>query len=307
MPNTPVRAAAEGMPSYPQKRRWIVFFRKLPMPWHSRAGTEPAEPSKPVESFMNQHVNRRALGPAAAAFASISIVPAQAFAAQQEYAVARVNRLACELAGAMDEWMADLAIDGVPDLWKAHIYPASHTNHPVAFEHLGAAGEDMAPQKPLSKVAELESVFQAEWQKHRDMLPTHDAAERRYFEERAELTRPVKREPTREEIDALRKMTVDELRHANLGASTSEYDEAIRNYNKAEAAARRRSGFTKIDREFQRQMDRVSKIANRLLRCPARSLDDLAIKARVNRVWEIEGDDIGYIMADIARVARREA
>ncbi len=63
---------------------------------------------------------------------ALAAVPVQA----TEYPRQKVNRLAGELSQAMDEWMADLGHDGVPDLWKAHVLPASTHEYPVWFEHL---------------------------------------------------------------------------------------------------------------------------------------------------------------------------
>lgn len=51
--------------------------------------------------------------------------------------VARVNRLAFELARAMDDWMIDLGHEGRPDLWQAQVLPAGFTTWPVAFRHIG--------------------------------------------------------------------------------------------------------------------------------------------------------------------------
>lgn len=262
MPNTSVRAAAEGMPNIDRRNALAL------------AGSG-----------------------VAAALATMAL-PARAVAAAEEAPVTRVNRLAFELSGAMDDWMADLGVDGVPDLWKAHVYPASQSAHPVGFEHLGRGAGG-------SKVAELEAAFHAEWQKHREMLPEHNAAEIAYFTEREKLERPVLRETSPEEIEAIRRLTIGELRDfKSFGNAADEYAEALRAYAKADALARRRTGFAKIDRAFVRQLDRAYAAANRLARCPAQSFSDIAAKARVHRVWEFDGDDINYIMADIARVAR---
>jgi len=44
----------------------------------------------------------------------------------RELPVQRVNRLARELAEAMDDWMADISHSDHPRaLWKAHVWPAS--------------------------------------------------------------------------------------------------------------------------------------------------------------------------------------
>jgi hypothetical protein len=74
MPNTSVRAAAEGMPNYPRNPHRFALVRKLLMRWSSRAENAPVIQSSVQESFMNQHVDRRQLvaGTAFAAMASSS-------------------------------------------------------------------------------------------------------------------------------------------------------------------------------------------------------------------------------------------
>ncbi len=98
--------------------------------------------------------------------------------ANEETPVSRVNRLARELSQAMDAWMKDLGVDGKPDLWKAHIYPASFTKYPVSFEHMN---EDGSGSYPPSRI---EKLF-AEWQAARSRpCETDDEAEAMYSEYR---------------------------------------------------------------------------------------------------------------------------
>ncbi|MER8628536.1 hypothetical protein NKH55_02000 [Mesorhizobium opportunistum] len=78
MPNTSVRAAAEGMPDYPRNPHRFAFVRKVLMFWHARAGREPVVSNSVPESFMNQHVDRRAL------LTSSAIASAAMAAASQE-------------------------------------------------------------------------------------------------------------------------------------------------------------------------------------------------------------------------------
>lgn len=87
MPNTAVRAAAEG---------------------------------SPVETTISRRTALRGLLalPAAAAPIAIMATPSEA----AEYPVDKVNRLAEELSLAMDEWCADIG-----GIWRAHILPASYT------------------------------------------------------------------------------------------------------------------------------------------------------------------------------------
>lgn len=159
-----------------------------------------------------------------------------------------------------------------------------------------------APAALVSKMAELEAAFQAEWSKLRAMEPEHGAAERRYFDECAKLVKPVRRERTQEEIEAFSNLTIAELRDWK-SPDAGEYDEASRVYNKADWTIRRRTGFTKIDRGYERQLGRTNKAADRVMFSAAETLDDLAAKTRVHRVWEFDGhDNFEYIMADIARI-----
>lgn len=195
------------------------------------------------------------------------------------------------------------AAEGMPNIDRRRLLNLSGAGLALAATAMIAKP---APAATISKVAELEAAFHTEWQKHREMLPEHNAAEIAYFAEREKLVRPVMRKTSPEEIEAIRRLTIGELRDfKSFGNAADEYAEAIRTYAKADGLARRRTGFAKMDRAFVRQLDRAYAAANRLVRCPAQSFGDIAAKARVHRVWEFEGDDINYIMADIARVARK--
>lgn len=191
------------------------------------------------------------------------------------------------------------AAEGMPEINRRRLL--NLTGAGLAFAATAMA-TTLSVAAPTSQVAQLEAAFHADWGKLRAMEPEHNAAERLYFDERAKLVRPVRRETTQEEIEAFRKLTVAELRDWK-SPDAGEYDEALRAYNKAEWTIRRRTGFTKIDRAYQRQLARANKAANRVLFSPAETLEDLAAKVRVHRVWEFDGADFEYIMADIARVA----
>lgn len=80
---------------------------------------------------------RRAVLKSIPAVGIAAVTPIAAEAAIAELPVTRVNRLAFELSRAMTEWMDDLGYGGVPDLWKAHVYPSSYSEWPVSFQHLG--------------------------------------------------------------------------------------------------------------------------------------------------------------------------
>ncbi|MBZ9926767.1 hypothetical protein [Mesorhizobium sp. BR1-1-4] len=174
----------------------------------------------------------------------------------------------------------------------------------------GIAASVPARAGATSKLPALEAAFFAEWNKLRALEPEHGAAERRYFDERVKLQKPVLRERTREEIEAVRNMTVAELgdmsRSLPGAMAALEFDDALRTYNRAEWKVRCSTGFTRVNRAYQRQHARATAAANRVIRSPAHSFDDLAAKARVHKTWEYADEaDIGYIMADIARMAKK--
>ncbi|PZV36758.1 hypothetical protein [Mesorhizobium kowhaii] len=154
---------------------------------------------------------------------------------------------------------------------------------------------------PTSQVAELEAAFHAEWATLRSLEPALNAAELRYMAVRSK--RPVMGEMTAEELETLRKTAVADLAKMPPSRASVEHAEALRAYNKADAAARRKTGFGKLDKAYAKATHRTSDAASALLRCPAATLHDLAAKVRVHRVWEYDGQDFNFIMDDIARVA----
>lgn len=126
MPNTSVRAAAEGLPGFPQKADRFGFLRKLTtLLSRARAMTPEQE-----ENIMNIHVNRRSL----VAVATVSSV--LAFPADFAEAVAPVEPIADhpwvvarDLADRLSEVLDD--IDG--GAWHADIYPSESGTHSIAF------------------------------------------------------------------------------------------------------------------------------------------------------------------------------
>ncbi|TIT73696.1 MAG: hypothetical protein E5W60_01150 [Mesorhizobium sp.] len=83
-----------------------------------------------------------------------------------------------------------------------------------------------------------------------------------------------------------------------------EFNEAMQAYNRAERAIRQRIGLAKIGRAYERQVSRVSAAADRVIRCPAHTFDDLAVKVRVHKAWGFDCSDLECVMKDIARIAR---
>ncbi|WP_143748325.1 hypothetical protein [Mesorhizobium carmichaelinearum] len=196
------------------------------------------------------------------------------------------------------------AAEGMPDVNRRRLLLGLAAASTAAVALAVAPHAHATSDQPSSKLPGLEAAFYLEWNKLRAMEPDHAAAERRYFEERAKLVKPVMREHTAAELEAWRKITVAEMPEWRFPGRL-EFDEAIRAYNKAEWAIRRRTGFTKIDRAYQGQHGRVSAAADRVIRCRAHTFEDLAAKARVHRVWEFDGSDLDWVMGDIARIARK--
>lgn len=198
------------------------------------------------------------------------------------------------------------AAEGMPAINRRTALVMSGSGLAAALLGVSVTAAKASPAPAVSKLSDLEAAFRLEWTKLRAIEPKHAAAERRYFEERAKLVKPVKREQTAAEVEAMRKITVAELgewRHPGR----LEFNEAIRAYNKADWAIRRRTGFTKVDRAYQRQHSRVSAAADRVIRCPAHAFEDIATKARVHKAWGFDCSDLECIMSDIARIARRSA
>ncbi|MER8397457.1 hypothetical protein [Mesorhizobium sp. M1348] len=154
---------------------------------------------------------------------------------------------------------------------------------------------------PTSQVAELEAAFHAEWATLRSLEPALNAAELRYMAVRGK--RPVMGEMTAEEVETLRKTAVADLAKMPPSRASVEHVEAMRAYKKADAAARRKTGFGKLDKAYSDATHRTADAADALLRHPAETLDDLAAKVRVHRVLEYDGEDFEFIMEDIARIA----
>ncbi|RVA06594.1 hypothetical protein EN932_28370 [Mesorhizobium sp. M7A.F.Ca.US.002.01.1.1] len=98
---------------------------------------------------MNQHVSRRNVFASSAAVAAAALAPFdEAKAAQAEAPMTKVNRLARELAVAMDEWIEDM---GTADTYVAHIYPSksSKVGGFQSFRDLGE--EDRPPSEGIYK------------------------------------------------------------------------------------------------------------------------------------------------------------
>lgn len=243
---------------------------------------------------MNQQINRRHLvSSTVVAVGAIGLAPFDVAEAKVA-AVTRVNALARELSFAMDDWMVDLG--GAPDEYVAEIYPSKARKYAIGFRNT------LAGWSSDEKLFALEAAFHTEWAALRAMEPEHNAAERRYMD--AKIKRPVMGEMTSEEVDALRKTPVAELSKLPPSRASIEYAEAMRVYDKADAAARRKTGFGKLERAYIKQIHRTSDAARAVLHQSAKTLAGLAAKERVHRVWEFDGEDFNYIMDDIANLTR---
>ncbi|BCG80100.1 hypothetical protein [Mesorhizobium sp. 113-3-3] len=250
---------------------------------------------------MNQHVNRRTVfaNSAAAAAAAVAVMPfdeakAGVVPAATELAVTRVNRLTRELSLAMDDWMTDLGDE--PDAWVAHVYPSKSR-----FQSGFQSRHNLGGWHPDEKIFALEAAFHEEWRTLRTMEPALNEAEKNYWAFRVQ--RPVMGEMTDEEIKRLHATPVGDLANLPPSRASIEHAAALRAYEKADAAAKRKSGFGKLERAYTKQMNITADAAGAVLREPAKCIAGLAAKERVHRVWEFDGEDFKHIMADIATLA----
>lgn len=159
-----------------------------------------------------------------------------------------------------------------------------------------------------SRLGELEAAFNDELAKWEAMSPEHNSAELRFMDALRKVPKPVKPEMTPAEVEAMRQMTLAEIGSRPTSVANIEYAEARKDYERAEAAARRRTGFAKIDRAYERQMWRTSDAAKAVMSAEASNIEDLAVKARVYQTWQKGAyEDLDDIMGEILRVARRGA
>ncbi|MER9912258.1 hypothetical protein NKJ71_16670 [Mesorhizobium sp. M0050] len=190
------------------------------------------------------------------------------------------------------------AAEGMPNVNRRRLLNLTGAGLALAATAMGAKPSDAAPS---AQVADLEAAFLAEWAALRSLEPALNAAELRYFAVRG--TRPVAGEMTAEEVETLRQTAVADLAKLPPSRASVEHAEALRVYTKADAAARRKAGYSKLDRAYAKATHRTSDAANVLLRHPVTTLEDLASKVRVHRIWEYDGSDFDFIMKDIARLA----
>lgn len=248
----------------PQRSRLVDRLLKA---WNACAGVEPVEHETGKANSMNQMVNRRAVvaastGAAAIVFSGVS--PSDAMAAPPG-------------AAALQQATAEPS-QPIPDL-----------SHVLA----GPAGA------PASNLRQLESAFNAEWDKLEALSPAHSDAEEKYMAATAKIPRPVMPGMSQAELEAMRQMTLAEIgampRSTTAGA---EYKEASKAYERKVSAARRRTGFGKIERAYERQMERAADAAYAVLNEEALTLADVVIKVRVHQKFYFTGDDFAEVIAD---------
>ncbi|MER9859117.1 MULTISPECIES: hypothetical protein [unclassified Mesorhizobium] len=196
MPNTSVRAAAEGMPDYPRNPHRFVFVRKVLMLWHTRAGREPVVSNSVPESFMNQHVDRRALlASSAIATAAIAVASQEARAGDGS-----APSVSPELKGLIEAKHAAYArfisaIDVATDLEEAYLPKTAELYVPLS---IGGG------QSRSLRYSELESIE----------ADLRDDIKRRYAEQQQKLTTLAKVAPDlgKQSTVALRKAEQADLR-----------------------------------------------------------------------------------------------
>lgn len=112
---------------------------------------------------MTAITRRAAFGAIASASSSLALVTTAAATApiEKEIPVQKVNRLAAELADAMDEWMVDISHpDYQRALWVAHVWPSS-TGRGIYFRNEGDAVQPTPQQRFDNALAELKAAAQA--------------------------------------------------------------------------------------------------------------------------------------------------
>ncbi len=195
MSNTSVPAAAEGMSAYPRNPQRIGFVRELLMRWGARAENASVNQTPVQESFMNQHVDRRALlTSSATAAAAIAVASEEARGGTSASSVSR------ELEGLID------AKHAAYERFEAAIGRAG----PLEEEHLPKGRELFVPlsigggQSRSLRYSELE-VVEAD---------LRDDIKRRYAEQRQKLVALSKVAPDlgRQSTAALRKAEQADLR-----------------------------------------------------------------------------------------------
>jgi hypothetical protein len=167
------------------------------------------------------------------------------------------------------------------------------------------------PAAAIPKLLQLEAAFKAEWTKHRAQLPEHDAAERAQIDARP--PRPESTPLPDDLVEALRDMSLRQIGNDSHPVNIAQRAHYARDaarlaaYNEECAAIDKRIGWEKINCAYVRQLDRVSRAADRVIAFPARSVADLGVKMRVIAVWDLYGDDdFQAIVADINRIVRSE-
>lgn len=186
------------------------------------------------------------------------------------------------------------AAEGMPNITRRH-----------AFMMAGAVAALVVAPKPAvaateSPVAALEAAFNAGWAALRALEPALTAAERLLIDLLG--PRPVIGELTDEEVETLRSTSVRDVAKLPRSRAAIAHAEALEVYKKAEKAALRKSGYRKLDREYQRAMHQTADAADAVLHYSATTLDELAAKVRVHRVWVYEERHLEFIVTDIARM-----
>ncbi len=251
-------------------------------------------------------VSRRSmLAGAAAAVAlpgSAAVIDAPTAAA--ELPVTKVNRIAWELAHAMDEWCADIGYDGKPDSWKAHVMPAGQTEWAVYFEHLPAS---RSLREPSPRLLDLE----AKWKKARAAedrsCGAMAKAETRCRTMKPEApARPKPDHLTEAQLDMTLRQHGDKTHPVNVELAAFYADEkAAREAWSAECEAiEEASGLNAAIVRHSKAIERSDRALHALLACPARNLAGVRLKLAAleehygmkhidaNGIWEYLADDL---------------
>lgn len=256
---------------------------------------------------MQKTISRRAAFGAIASIPAIGGATASAAVAPSvspEFPVQRVNRLATELAYAMDDWMADM---GENEQWSARVWPAS-SGRGLYFEN--HAGEEVRSTAAASqKLLELEAAFRHDLAKFNETFAVRSKADDALFAARPNC--PVPPEWPADVTAAYRSLRISEVADRTHPVNVAihelwqEHEDRVAAWQQEDKAIQRRLGLKKIERANERQLARADRASRRVLNFRAQNLADVMVKLRVHKEWHFNEDEALPIIArDVARIAK---
>ncbi|RWK12164.1 hypothetical protein [Mesorhizobium sp.] len=286
MSDTNVQAAAEGMSDYPRNPQRFTpvraFFRKVLMPWHARAENKP----EPIvqESFMNQHVDRRALlaSSAAATAAFAAVVSAREAHAVEAPALTATNASIAEHPDA-ELFRLDVEMEAA----TARVKKINR-----ALTRISNKAEKASAPRPLHPIDWKEPPIPSElWEMRRSAIDRLTVAELRKVDDWSP-----------EPVKAWDRAVAEEKAHVK--ASWDAYVER-------KAAQLRLLGYHAKDAESSAACDDQWEIGRRIFATPAHTLEGMMIKLRAGDALHLEdfadaNEAFVSVAADIRRLAKAE-